>query len=142
MLDKRFIMDEQKKQIGELFKTKRQEMNLSLKEVENAISIRMIYLKAIEEGKIDKLLSQVYSLGFVKQYATFLGLDGERIIKENPKAFSVDLQKKEFDFGIGTLEVRNTHNSKTKIFPNGVWIVIAIVMLIVAWFFARAVGIF
>lgn len=135
-------MDEQKKQIGELFKTKRQEMNLSLKEVENAISIRMIYLKAIEEGKIDKLLSQVYSLGFVKQYATFLGLDGERIIKENPKAFSVDLQKKEFDFGIGTLEVRNTHNSKTKIFPNGVWIVIAIVMLIVAWFFARAVGIF
>lgn len=135
-------MDELKKQIGDLFKTKRQEMNLSLKEVENVTSIRMVYLKAIEEGNIDKLLSQVYILGFVKQYASFLGLDGESIIKQNPAVFNSNEEKQEFDYGIGTLEVRNTHNSSGKVLPNAIWISVGILVLIGAWFFARAIGLF
>ena len=135
-------MSEQKKQIGGLFKTKRQEMNLSLKEVENATSIRMLYLKAIEEGGVDKLLSKVYILGFIRQYATFLGLDGEKIIKQNPKAFDSNVPKQDFDFGIGTLEVRNPQSSSAKILPNAFWIVVGVVVLIGAWFFARAVCVF
>ncbi|NGX49037.1 MAG: hypothetical protein K940chlam5_00633 [Candidatus Anoxychlamydiales bacterium] len=135
-------MIEQKKQIGDLFKTKRHEMNLSLKEVENATSIRMLYLKAIEEGGVDKLLSKVYILGFVRQYASFLGLDGDKIIKQNPKAFDSNVPKQDFDYGIGTLEVRNTQSSSAKILPNAMWIVIGIVVLIGAWFFARAIGVF
>jgi cytoskeletal protein RodZ len=134
-------MDEQKKIIGDLFKTKRQDMNLSLKEIENATSIRILYLKAIEEGSIDKLLSQVYTIGFIKQYASFLGLDGEKILKDNPKAFLNNSEKQEFDFGIGTLEVRNTHNSKTKV-PNAVWVVVSVLVILGAWFFARALGVF
>jgi len=135
-------MHEQKKQIGELFKAKRQEMNLSLKEVENATSIRMLYLKAIEEGNVDRLLSQVYTLGFIRQYASFLGLDGEKIIKQNPKAFVPSNEKQEFDYGIGTLEVRNLPSSSAKILPNAIWIVVGFIALIGAWFFARALGLF
>lgn len=135
-------MIEQKKQIGDLFKSKRQEMNLSLKEIENATSIRMLYLKAIEEGNVDRLLSKVYILGFITQYATFLGLDGEKIIKQNPKAFESTQQKQDFDFGIGTLEVRNAQSSSAKILPNAIWLVVGIITLIGAWFFARAIGLF
>lgn len=135
-------MIEQKKQIGDLFKTKRNEMNLSLKEVENATSIRMLYLKAIEEGGVDKLLAKVYILGFVRQYASFLGLDGDKIIKQNPKAFDSNVPKQDFDYGIGTLEVRNPQSSSAKILPNAIWIVVGAVVLIGAWFFARAVGVF
>jgi len=135
-------MSDQKKLIGDLFKTKRQEMNLSLKEVENATSIRMLYLKAIEEGNVDRLLSKVYIFGFIRQYATFLGLDGDKIIKQNPKAFDSNVQKQEFDYGIGTLEVRNPQSSNYKILPNAIWIVVGIIALIGAWFFARAVGLF
>ncbi|NGX44750.1 MAG: hypothetical protein K1060chlam3_00925 [Candidatus Anoxychlamydiales bacterium] len=135
-------MIEQKKQIGDLFKTKRHEMNLSLKEVENATSIRMLYLKAIEEGGVDKLLSKVYILGFIRQYASFLGLDGEKIIKQNPKAFDSSVPKQDFDFGIGTLEVRNSQSSSAKNLPNTIWIVVGVVVLIGAWFFARAIGVF
>ncbi len=135
-------MDEQKKQIGDLFKSKRQEMNLSLKEVENATSIKMLYLKAIEEGNVDKLLSQIYILGFIKQYASFLGLDGESMIKQFPLAFNTTNEKPEFDYGIGTLEVRNSRNSSAKLLPNAIWIGIGIVVLICAWFFARAIGLF
>lgn len=135
-------MSEQKKQIGDLFKSKRQEMNLSLKEVENATSIRMLYLKAIEEGNVDRLLSKVYIFGFIRQYAAFLGLDGDKIIKQNPKAFDSNIPKQDFDYGIGTLEVRNPQSSNAKFLPNTIWIVVGIIVLIGAWFFARAVGLF
>lgn len=135
-------MEEQKKQIGDLFRSKRQQMNLSLKEVENVTSIRMMYLKAIEEGTVDKMLSQVYILGFIKQYASFLGLDTEGLIKDFPAVFAANGEKHEFDYGIGTLEVRNPHNSSSKILPNAIWIGVGILVVIGAWFFARAIGLF
>jgi cytoskeletal protein RodZ len=135
-------MLDQKKQIGELFKAKRQEMNLTLKEVENATSIRMLYLQAIEEGNVGRLLSKVYILGFIKQYAIFLGLDADKIIKQNPKAFESNVQKQDFDYGIGTLEVRNMQSMSMKKLPNSIWIGIALAALIGAWFFARALGLF
>lgn len=135
-------MNEQIRQVGDLFKTKRQEMNLSLKEVENATSIRMLYLKAIEDGTVDKFLSQVYILGFVKQYASFLGIDGEKVIKDYPLAFNQVVEKPEFDYGIGTLEVRNSHGHSSRTLPNAVWIAVGISALIGAWFFARAIGLF
>nr|NGX33030.1 hypothetical protein [Candidatus Anoxychlamydiales bacterium] len=74
--------------------------------------------------------------------ASFLGLDGDKIIKQNPKAFDSNVPKQDFDYGIGTLEVRNPQSSSAKILPNAVWIVIGIVVLIGAWFFARAIGVF
>ena len=77
------------KNLGEEFKTKREQMHLSLKEVENVTSIRKMYLQAIEEGKASQFLSPVYALGFIKQYAIFLGYDPEELMKKNPKAFQI-----------------------------------------------------
>ena len=135
-------MFEQKKQIGELFKTKRKELNLTLKEVENATSIKTLYLQAIEEGNVDTLLAHVYILGFLKQYASFLGLDGEKILKQYPLAFVASNERKDFEYGIGTMEVRNSHSSGVKFVPNALWIVLGAMALIGAWFFARALGVF
>ena len=50
--DERNFMEEEVKKVGQLFKGKREEKNLSLKEVENTTSIRVNYLEAIEEGRI------------------------------------------------------------------------------------------
>ena len=47
------------KTLGQMFKDKREEMHLTLKEIENATSIRRSYLQAIEEGSAEKLLSGV-----------------------------------------------------------------------------------
>jgi cytoskeletal protein RodZ len=135
-------MNVEMKNIGNLFKDKRKEMNLSLKEVENATSIRMNYLQAIEEGQIDKFLSAVYALGFIKQYASFLGFDGERIVKENEQAFKLTKEKQDFSYGIGTLEVRNSSHGNMKWFPNALWIIVGGVVLISAWFFAKFLGVF
>jgi cytoskeletal protein RodZ len=130
------MMKDELKSIGEVFKLRRKEMNLSLKEVENATSIRMSYLGSIEEGDVSKLISPIYAQGFVKQYAIFLGLDGDAIVKEHPEIFSRP-EAQEFAYGIGTLEMRGNPGAGIKWFPNAVWICILVLMLIVAWYVAR-----
>lgn len=124
------------KNLGETFKNRRKEMNISLKEAENATSIRATYLHSIEEGEVNKLISPVYAQGFVKQYAIFLGLDGDKIIKEHSQAFSRS-ENQEFSYGIGTLEVRGNPGAGVKWFPNAIWVLASVIILVAAWYFAR-----
>lgn len=124
------------KSIGEIFKERRKEMNVSLKEAENATSIRMTYLQAIEDGEMQKLISPVYANGFLRQYAIFLGIDGEKIVRENPEIFHRS-QTQEFSYGIGTLEMRGNPGAGIKWFPNAMWMVLFAAMLASAWFLAK-----
>lgn len=124
------------KSLGETFKQRRKEMNLSLKEAENATSIRMSYLQSIEEGEVNKLISPIYAQGFVRQYATFLGIDGEKVIREHPDIFNRP-EAQEFSYGIGTLEIRGNPGAGVKWFPSAVWIVISIAVFVSAFFLAR-----
>ena len=99
-------MSEEIRKIGEMFKAKRKELNLSLKEVANSTSIRTGYLEAIEEGRTEKFLSSIYTVGFIKQYASFLGLNVDKLVVANPEIFKTTDEKHDFAYGIGTLEVR------------------------------------
>lgn len=128
------------KSVGDILRQKRKEMNFSLKEAENATSIRMVYLQALEDGEMQKLISPIYAQGFFKQYASFLGLDGEQIVRDNPKVFTRP-EVQEFDYGIGTLEGRGNPGGGVKWFPNAVWVLAFVVILILAWYFARLVGV-
>ncbi len=134
-------MSEELQRIGVMFRQKRQDMNLSLKEVENATSIRTSYLEAIEQGSIGAHVSSIYALGFIKQYASFLGYDAERMIREHPAAFRMPSQKHEFTYGIGTLEMRGSMSGGVKWLPNLLWALAGTLALVLAYFFARAVGI-
>lgn len=127
---------EKMKTIGDTFRQRRKEMNVSLKEAENATSIRMNYLQSIEEGEMGKLISPVYAQGFVKQYAAFLGIDGERIVRENPEIFNRH-ETQEFAYGIGTLEVRGNPGSGVKWFPNAMWIGAFAGLVVAAWYIAK-----
>jgi cytoskeletal protein RodZ len=131
-------MTQTMKTLGEGLLQRRKEMNLSLREVENATSIRMSYLQAIEEGEVSKLISPVYAQGFFKQYAAFLGMDGERIVREHPEIFN-RAEPQEFAYGIGTLEARDNPSAGVKWFPNVIWIGIFLIVLIIAWYMARFV---
>lgn len=122
--------------IGDVLKQKRKELNLSLKEAENATSIRTGYLQALEEGDMSKLISPIYAQGFLKQYAAFLGLDGEQMVNDNQELF-VRANSHEFSYGIGTLEMRGNPGAGIKWVPNAVWICAFGVVLFLAWFCAR-----
>ncbi|MGM0440664.1 MAG: helix-turn-helix domain-containing protein [Chlamydiota bacterium] len=128
------------KAIGEAFKTRRHEMNLSLKEVENATSIRMGYLQAIEEGKIQEVITYVYAQGFLKQYAIFLGLDQDEEIQKTIAAFgdaSKEQANTDYDYNIGDLEVRGSPTRNVKWLPNIAWIGASVLIVIVAWYLAK-----
>lgn len=135
-------MHDGSKKMGELFRARREEMNLSLKEVENATSIRMLYLQAIEEGRVHQFLSSVYSLGFIRQYSGFLGFEQEKLIKEYPDAFRLPQEKQEFSYGIGTLEARGSPHGGIRWTSNLLWAVAILTLGIGAWYFGKLVGAF
>ena len=131
---------ENMKNVGELLRHRRKEMNLSLKEAENATSIRIAYLQALEDGEMNKLISPIYAQGFFKQYASFLGIDGEQIVRENPQVFNRP-EVQEFAYGIGTLEGRGNPGGGVKWFPNAFWMLAFVLILILAWYVARLLGV-
>ncbi len=134
-------MSEAMKKLGERFRSKREEMNLTLKEVENATSIRMTYLQAIEEGRIGHFLSSVYALGFIRQYANFLGFEQEKLTKEFPDALRLPTEKQDFAYGIGTLEMRSSPQGGVRWVPNLIWGSAFVLLAICAWYFAKFMGI-
>jgi cytoskeletal protein RodZ len=135
-------MSEGLKKMGDKFRSKREELSLTLKEVENATSIRMIYLQAIEEGRVDHFLSNVYALGFIRQYASFLGFENEKLAKEFPEALRLPPEKQDFAYGIGTLEMRGSPHGGVRWIPNLIWGCGFVVVAIAAWYFAKFVGVF
>jgi len=130
------------KLIGERFRTKREEMNLTLKEVENVTSIRTLYLQAIEEGRVHHFLSPVYSHGFIRQYANFLNLDLDKFLKEHPDALRLPVEKQNFAYGIGTLESRGNPHGGIRWWPHLLWVVGLSLIAIIAWYFGKLVGAF
>jgi cytoskeletal protein RodZ len=135
-------MSESLKKMGEKFRGKREEMSLTLKEVENATSIRMVYLQAIEEGRVDHFISNVYALGFIRQYGNFLGFENEKLSKEFPEALRLPPEKQDFAYGIGTLEMRGSPHGGIRWLPNIIWASAFVLLAIAAWYFAKFVGVF
>ena len=62
--------------VGRQLKARRQALRLSLAQVELDTKIRGKFLTALETGDYDKLPNDIYSRGFVQQYANYLGHNG------------------------------------------------------------------
>ena len=69
-------------EIGEILRQAREERQLSLAEVESKIKIRKRYLEALERGNYIVFPGNVYMFGFLRNYATFLNLDGEELVRK------------------------------------------------------------
>lgn len=68
--------------IGDLLRQTREEKNLTLADVEQEIKIRSRYLEALEAEEFDILPGNVYLYGFLRSYATFLGLDATELVSQ------------------------------------------------------------
>lgn len=134
-------MSDELKRLGVALRTKRKELNLSLKEVENGTSIRSSYLEAIEDGTIASHIAGIYAQGFLKQYASFLGFEVDELVKSHPAAFRMPGEKHEFAYGIGTLEARGSQGGGVKWLPNLLWAGLAAVVLVLAWYLAKFLGV-
>ena len=72
--------------IGSVFREARNRRKIDLSEVEEATRIRVRCLRAIENEEWDVLPGGVYTRGFIRTYAGFLGLDGERLAEDYRKS--------------------------------------------------------
>ncbi len=67
--------------LGLLMRKRRRELELSLEDIERVTYIRRKYLRLIEAGDYVSLPDDVYSRGYVKNYADQLGFDSKKILK-------------------------------------------------------------
>ena len=68
--------------IGDILRQEREKQNLTIQDIERETSIRALYIEALEQGEYDKLPGEVYAKGFIKNYANFLELDGDDMVKK------------------------------------------------------------
>ena len=67
--------------IGEELKNTREKKRISLEKASSETGINIKYLKALEEGSAEKLPKGIYGKKFLKEYASFLGLNVESLIE-------------------------------------------------------------
>ena len=79
-------INEMPQEFGMAFRKMRRELNRDLVEVADALRIREVYLKAIEEGRFDQLPGPTYATGFVRAYAGYLDLDIEEVMRRYTEA--------------------------------------------------------
>lgn len=88
--------------VGEKLRKARLEKKASLEEVYKQTRIYPNVLEALEQDRAHNFLSSIYIKGFLKTYAQYLGLDGEKLVKEYTDSQKVEaplsevvLEKKE-----------------------------------------------
>ncbi|MHB1355326.1 MAG: helix-turn-helix domain-containing protein [Anaerolineae bacterium] len=68
--------------IGSQLREARESLQLSLLEVERETRIRRLYLQALEEDRFSDLPDDVYTRGFLRNYALFLNLNPQPFLDE------------------------------------------------------------
>lgn len=68
--------------IGKIFRQAREEKKLTIEDVARITHIRRLYLSSIESGDLNQLPGGIYTVGFIKTYATFLELDAPDILRQ------------------------------------------------------------
>jgi hypothetical protein len=68
--------------IGQRLRKKRLEKKLDLDDVYKITKIHPRVLKALEEDRAEENLSQIYIKNFIYDYAKFLGMDAQQLVKE------------------------------------------------------------
>ncbi len=67
--------------IAEELRVTRKEQNISLKDASEKLKINIKYLEILETGQFNKLPSAVYGKNFLREYASFLGINPEAMVE-------------------------------------------------------------
>lgn len=87
--------------LGEKLKKLRSDRRISLNEVSKQTMIQVKYLEYLEEGRYDKLPADVYVKGFLRNYAEFLGIDENILVRtyEKERGIKRNLEKSQSPVG-------------------------------------------
>ena len=77
--------------IGGQLAAKRGERGLSIEQVAASTRIRAEYVRLLEDDDYSGFAAAVYARGYLRTYATYLGLDADALLAQLPAGASVDL---------------------------------------------------
>lgn len=88
--------------VGDKLRAERERQNLTIKDIEKGTSIRSLYIENIEAGKYDQLPGEVYTKGFIRNYANFLQLDATALLHEYMEENHPDIAAQDSALGTPT----------------------------------------
>lgn len=117
--------------VGAALKAARERQGFTLAQVEEATKIRQRFLQALEDNDPTVLGGDIYVRGFVKNYASFLGLNPNELLPPTENAVPIVTPPPNRDAEMLSLPLRDTS------FPFGriITMVLAFVLLGVAAFY-------
>ena len=126
-------------EIGNSLREARYRQQLELSEIEQATKIRARYLQALEEEQFDALPAQAYVKGFLRNYAEYLGLDGQLYVDEYNSRYGVgEEEPREPVVARRTSRVHTRHRRSERrwVLVALIGIGIAFALFIAAWKFS------
>lgn len=71
------------KQIGQILRSKRESLGMTLIDLEKKVKIQKKYIEMIEKNEFDRLPNPDYTRGFIEKYAKAVNLNAENLLKEH-----------------------------------------------------------
>ena len=121
------MMTAEAARVGEELRDARLALGATLDEVADELRINRRYIAALEEGRAGDLPGPAYALGFIRSYATALGLDAADLVRRYRGSASA---------GRGRTDLVFPENAAKRGLPAGALILLGLVMLggtYVAW---------
>lgn len=117
------------KHISEILKEEREKRGITLLDVVKGIKVRKEYLELIESGDFEKLPSESYALGFVKNYAKFLGIPNDRA----SALFRREFDKKKDESIPKFKKAVRIHNRRFAFNSPKLYLILAVVLAVFAY---------
>ena len=121
--------------IGTMLHDVRIKKKLTIEDVSKELRIKANYLTAIENSDYDNIPEEPYGIGFIRSYASYLGLNSSRLVqifkeetKQDKKSFSETIISNT-DTDISPIEEEHTESY----IPNKNYIIISFVMLLLVY---------
>lgn len=92
--------------VGEVLRRARLHYNQSTQDVERNLRIRASQIEAIENGEFHKIPGRAYVIGFLRSYAEYLGLDGEKMVSLYKAQSGQRTAKPELNFPVAASEIK------------------------------------
>ena len=120
--------------IGNILRTERETQGRTLTEVSKAVYIKTKYLSALEEENFAAIPGEVYVKGFIRAYASYLGMDGEELVAQYDGPSEPVLLQKEATTAVESGKGRRKRRRKTVSWPE-ITIIVGVILfiLLIVW---------
>lgn len=120
--------------IGNILRIERETQGRTLTEVSKAVYIKTKYLSALEEENFAVIPGEVYVKGFIRAYASYLGMDGEELVAQYDGPSEPVLLQKAPPTAVESGKGRRRRRRKTVSWPE-ITIIVGVILfiLLIVW---------